>query len=65
MPHHPITCSTTLRFHDDGSLECDHATAKPDDIRTQHCVNHTVALLLIELAVKWTHEETVVPAKSR
>lgn len=49
-PHHPITCSSELRFEGDGRLECEHATAPPGDVRTQYCLDHSVALLLIELS---------------
>lgn len=52
FPHHPITCaaSPTLRFHEDGSLACEHITTKADDARTRECLNHSVAILLMELA---------------
>ena len=50
LPHHPITCGSELRFEDDGTLECAHSTAPPGDIRTQFCLDHSVALLLIELS---------------
>ena len=50
-PHHPITCNSTLRLEPDGSLACDHAEAPGDDQRTRVCVNHSLALLLIELAL--------------
>ena len=52
QPHHPITCTTTLRFEPDGSLLCDHAVAPTDDKRTRSCLNHSLALLLIELALE-------------
>ena len=48
-PHHPITCSSTLRFEDDGTFACNHASVPPGDARTQSCIDHTVALLLLEL----------------
>ena len=50
-PHHPITCTTDLRLEPDGSLLCDHAAAPADDQRTRSCLNHSLALLLIELAL--------------
>ena len=50
-PHHPITCTSELRLEPDGSLLCDHAAAPADDQRTRACVNHSLALLLIELAL--------------
>lgn len=48
-PHHPITCSSPLRFEDDGTFACSHARVPPGDGRTQSCLDHTVALLLLEL----------------
>ena len=48
-PHHPITCSSSLRFEEDGTFACGHAAVPPGDIRTQSCLDHTVALLLLEL----------------
>ncbi len=50
QPHHPITCSSALRLEPDGSLTCDHAEASGDDERTRFCLNHSLALLLMELA---------------
>lgn len=49
-PHHPITCPTELRLHEDGTFSCEHASVPPGDVRTQLCLDHTVALLLIELS---------------
>lgn len=49
-PHHPITCSSELRFEPDGNFECDHASVPGGEQRTRSCVNHSLALLLIELA---------------
>jgi hypothetical protein len=48
-PHHPITCSSPLRFEEDGTFACGHAEVPPGDVRTQSCLDHTVALLLLEL----------------
>ncbi len=48
-PHHPITCSSDLRFEEDGSFACGHAAVPPGDPRTQSCLDHTIALLLMEL----------------
>jgi hypothetical protein len=50
VPHHPITCRTELRFDDDGSFSCEHSSAPPGDVRTQFCLDHSIALLLIELS---------------
>lgn len=52
LPHYPITCTGPLRLNDDGSFECDHATAPPGHERTQSCLNHSMAVLLIEEAVR-------------
>lgn len=50
-PHHPITCSTgDLRYYEDGSMSCQHAVTPAADERTQACVNHSIAILLLELA---------------
>ena len=51
QPHHPITCASTLRLEHDGSLACEHAEAPGDDPRTRFCLNHSLALLLMELAL--------------
>jgi|GraSoiStandDraft_4_1057263.scaffolds.fasta_scaffold2972444_2 hypothetical protein len=50
LPHHPITCPSDLRLEPDGTLACQHSTAPSGDGRTQSCLNHSLALLLIELA---------------
>lgn len=49
-PHHPITCTGNIYYDEDGTFRCDHASAPPDNPRNHQCVNHSVALLLIELA---------------
>ena len=48
-PHHPITCGSSLRYEDDGTFACGHASVPPGDVRTQSCIDHTIALLLLEL----------------
>ncbi len=48
-PHHPITCSSPLRYEEDGTFACGHVAVPPDDARTQSCLDHTIALLLLEL----------------
>jgi hypothetical protein len=50
FPHHPITCSGTLSYEADGQFSCEHASAPPGDARTQLCVDHSIAILLLELA---------------
>jgi hypothetical protein len=47
IPHHPITCTSTLRYDDDGTFGCEHADVPPGDVRTQFCIDHSIALLLI------------------
>ena len=50
LPHHPITCQADLRFHHDGRLSCEHATAPPGERRTKLCIDQSIAILLLELA---------------
>jgi hypothetical protein len=38
-----------LRFEEDGTFACGHTSVPPGDYRTQSCLDHTVALLLMEL----------------
>jgi len=49
MGHHPISCKDDLWFHDDGTLACPHAQVEADDSRTQFCLDHSIAILLIEM----------------
>lgn len=49
-PHHPTACTGPLRFEEDGALRCDHSVAGPGDARTQCCIDHSIAWLLMELA---------------
>jgi len=49
-PHHPITCSSSpLRLADDNSLACEHVRVPAGEPRTQACLDHSMAILLIEL----------------
>jgi hypothetical protein len=50
IPHHPITCTSDLHYDDDGTFGCTHADVPPGDLRTQFCIDHSIALLLIELS---------------
>lgn len=52
IPHHPITCQSKLFYEEDGSFSCEHVTVPPDEPRTQRCLIHSIACLLIELAVE-------------
>ena len=49
-PHHPITCTGKLTFDEDGTFGCEHAVVPAGDLRTQYCIDHSIALLLIELS---------------
>lgn len=51
-PHHPITCPGHISYDEDGTFRCQHATAPPDNLRSQQCVTHSIALLIVELAMK-------------
>lgn len=51
-PHHPITCTGQLVYAEDGTFACDHATVPPDDERTVYCLQHSIAILIIEEAVR-------------
>jgi hypothetical protein len=50
-PHFPLTCATSsvLSLEEDGSLSCEHARVPAGDPRTQACIDHSIAILLIEL----------------
>lgn len=49
-PHHPITCASDLRYEEDGTLACEHIAVGPNDRRTQYCLDHSIALLMMQLA---------------
>lgn len=49
-PHHPITCSGDLRLEVPGPFSCEHSSAPAADVRTQLCIDHSIAILLIELS---------------
>lgn len=50
-PHHPITCTSKLYYEENDSFRCDHSEAAPNDNRTKQALNHSIAFLLIELAM--------------
>ena len=50
IPHHPITCPGPLEYTEDGTFSCEHAEVPNGDVRTQFCLDHSIALLLIELS---------------
>jgi hypothetical protein len=47
-PHHPLSCTSTLELGEDNSLACEHVRVPAGDLRTQACIDHSVAILLIE-----------------
>jgi len=47
--HHPISCSTMLVLEEDGRMGCEHLYVPAGDPRTQGCVDHSIAILLLEL----------------
>jgi hypothetical protein len=53
VPHHPVTCREELLWlEEDGRMGCQHGHVPPGDPRTQGCVDQSIAILLIELAVE-------------
>lgn len=52
LPHHPITCTQGLYYDEEGELSCDHAKSPKGNKRTQASLNHSMAILLVELASK-------------
>lgn len=54
VTHHPITCTNRLGFDEDGIFSCSHNQVPADDPRTKACLNHSLALLIIEEAFKFT-----------
>lgn len=58
--HHPISCKSNITLEPDGSMTCEHLRVPADDLRTQGCLDHSIAILLIEIL----HErETHVPPR--
>ncbi|HET7110219.1 MAG TPA: hypothetical protein VFI41_05065 [Gemmatimonadales bacterium] len=52
-PHHPITRAGELEWDfEAGEFRCPHAGVPVNEQRTSHCLDHSIALLLIEEAVK-------------
>jgi hypothetical protein len=49
-PHHPITCPSQLSYDEQGTFACEHTSVPPEDVRTRLCIDHSVALLIIELS---------------
>lgn len=53
-PHHPIACPNdgVLELFDDTTMKCEHSTALPSCPRNQAIIDHMMAIVLIEEAVK-------------
>ena len=51
-PHHPITCQGKLCFNADNSFGCEHVTVDPNDYRTKQALTHSIAILILEEAVR-------------
>lgn len=52
VAHHPITCTSDLTFDEDGVFGCPHGEVPVDDSRSKACQIHSIALLIIEEAMK-------------
>lgn len=66
-PHHPITCATDLRYEEDGSFGCEHTTVPPTDSRLRDVLQHSVAILLLEVAIQAFNEGNIcsgLPART-
>lgn len=50
--HHPVICDGELRYDEEGRFSCPHATVPPDDLRTNDCLRHSIALLILDLGSK-------------
>jgi len=52
QPHHPIMCvpPNRLFLYEDGRFACEHAEVPADDRRLQYCIDHSIAVLLLEVA---------------
>ena len=50
--HHPIQCKTLIVLEEDGRMGCEHLYVEASDPRTQNAIDHSVAILIIELAVQ-------------
>jgi hypothetical protein len=49
-PHHPIMCTSDHLWYDEaGRLGCQHTQVDADDRRTQSCLDHSIAILLMEM----------------
>jgi hypothetical protein len=53
LPHHPIMCRDDLLWlEEDGRMGCSHVQVPAGDPRTQGCVDQSIAILILELAVE-------------
>jgi hypothetical protein len=48
-PHHPLACGGPLQYHEDGTMQCEHAVTWPQDRRARTAINHSIALLILEM----------------
>ena len=53
-PHHPISCvnEDSLKLLEDGTMTCFHSTASPECPRNQVIIDTSIAILIIEEAVR-------------
>lgn len=51
-PHHPILCTDQLEYHPDGRFSCPHAEVPENDPRTRDVLQHTIAILIMEMAAE-------------
>lgn len=52
-PHHPITCTGELEFDTEaGEFRCPHLGVPIGEERTVYALQHSMAILIIELAVR-------------
>lgn len=52
LPHHPITCTDELCFDGENRLSCPHAKTETDDARMLSAIRHSIAVAIIEEAVR-------------
>ena len=48
--HHPLMCSGSLAYEDDGTSACPHTKVDGDDPRTLAAITHSITLLIMEIA---------------
>jgi hypothetical protein len=50
VPHHPISCGSSLAYDEDGVMSCAHAKVGPECPRNQLILNASAASLIFEMA---------------